>query len=420
MDGNWPDVDYQSTARSNWSAADHLNRTLVMAKTAALDRKTGEPDQALDAKVLRALHYWTSCDHRNPNWWWNEIGVPRLAGELALLMQSQLSSDELLRVVEIMKRSDWRRVPWTGANLTWGVGIEIVRGCLEENDGTVAEGFDRMYQEIRTVSPVEEGIQEDYSFHQHGAQLYNGGYGLAYTIDIGRFVAFAWGTGFQIPPVRLATLIAYVLDGQQWLVTGDVIDYSTVGREITRKGKAVAPARSTGGRNSVVGLGDSLPGVIAMLATLATPRQKELIAFSARLQQQKDALEFTRNKHFWCSDSMTHRRKGFCTSVKMLSSRMRNGEEVNHEGKKSEHLSDGVNLLYLTGDEYKDIFPAWDWTKLPGTTAIQGTLEIGRGNPIHARGETAFVGGVSDGEYGMAAMDLVCGKLTAKKSVVLL
>jgi chondroitin AC lyase len=139
-------------------------------------------------------------------------------------------------------------------------------------------------------------------------------------------------------------------------------------------------------------------------------------AFSARLQRRENAAPFTGNKQFWCSDFMAHRRKGFYTSVKMLSDRMLNGEEVNHEGKKSQHLSDGVNLLYLTGDEYKDIFPVWDWTKLPGITAIQGTLEIGGKNPIHARGATAFAGGVSDGEYGMAAMDLARGNLTAKKA----
>jgi chondroitin AC lyase len=58
----------------------------------------------------------------------------------------------------------------------------------------------------------------------------------------------------------------------------------------------------------------------------------------------------------------------------------------------------------------------WDWTKLPGTTAIQGTLETGEKNPIAARGITAFVGGVSDGAYGIAAMELGRGKLSGKKA----
>ena len=415
-DGSWSDVDYESEAQSNWGAAEHLTRTQLMARAAVLDRKTGHPARALDTKVLRALNYWTLHDYQNPNWWWNQIGVPRLAGDISMLMQPQLSRKQLSRVVEIMKRSDWEKGHWTGANLTWGVAIQIVRGCLEENVATVDEGYRRMYGEIRIVSPTEEGIQQDYSFHQHGAQLYSGGYGLDYAIDVGRFVAFAWGTGFQIPANRMAILNSYLLDGEQWLVRGDVIDYSTVGREITRKGKVVVPDLSTGSRNSVPSPGESLPGIVALLARLPVPRKKELRAFSARLQQRKDAPAFTGNKQFWCSDFMAHRRKGFYTSVKMLSNRMLNGEEVNHEGKKSEHLSDGVNLLYMTGDEYKNIFPVWDWTKLPGTTAIQGTLEIGGENPIHARGMTAFAGGVTDGEYGMAAMDLARGKLTAKKS----
>ncbi|MGA8182514.1 MAG: polysaccharide lyase family 8 super-sandwich domain-containing protein, partial [Terriglobia bacterium] len=414
--GGWSDVDYESETRSNWSAAAHLDRTRVMAMAAAFDRKAGHPDQGLDAKVLRALKYWTLHDYQNPNWWWNQIGVPRLAGEIAFLMQQQLSREQLSKVVEIMKRSDWQKGPWTGANLTWGVAIEIVRGCLEENAGTVAEGYRRMYQEIRIVSPAEEGIQQDYSFHQHGAQLYSGGYGLAYAIDVGRFVAFAWGTGFQIPADRMAILSSYLLDGEQWLVRGDIIDYSTVGREMTRKGKVVAPAYSAGSLHTVASPGESLPGVVDMLAALPTPRQKELRAFSARLQQRQNAPALNGNKQFWCSDFMAHRREGFYTSVKMLSNRMLNGEEVNHEGRKSQHLSDGVNLLYLAGDEYKDIFPVWDWTKLPGITAIQGTLDICGDNPIHARGTTAFAGGVSDGKYGMAAMDLARGNLAAKKA----
>ena len=273
-----------------------------------------------------------------------------------------------------------------------------------------------MYQEIKIASPADEGIQQDDSFHQHGAQLYNGGYGLAYADDAGRFISFAWGTRFQIPPDRMATFSSYLLGGEQWMIRGDVFDYSAVGREITRQGKVAVPRDWSAGPISPVGSAYGFGNVIAMLAAEPTPRQKEFEAFAARLQSRTDAPAFTGNKQFWCSDFMAHRRKGFYTSVKMLSKRMLNGEEVNSEGKKSQHLSDGVNLLYLNGGEYKDIFPAWDWTKLPGTTAIQGTLETGEKNSIGARGKSKFAGGVSDGIYGMAAMDLVRGNLVAKKA----
>jgi chondroitin AC lyase len=273
-----------------------------------------------------------------------------------------------------------------------------------------------MYQEIEIGDPTHEGIQADDSFHQHGVQLYNGGYGLSYVNDVGRFIAFAWGTRFQIPSDRMAIFSSYVLDGEQWMVRGDIIDYSVVGREITRKGMDVAPNDWTIGPISPAGPAYSLPNVISLLANESVPRRLEFQRFAARLRGQVHVPEFTGNKQFWCSDYMAHRRQAFFTSVKMLSTRMQNSEIVNGEGKKSEHLSDGVNFLYLTGDEYKDIFPVWDWTKHPGTTAIQGTLDTGEKISISTRGTTRFDGGVSDGIYGMAAMDLHRGNLSAKKA----
>ncbi len=414
--GSWPDIDYESTDSSVWPTSDHLRRTLVMAKSARLYRNKHRPNTALEAKVLLALKSWTDHDYRNPNWWWNEIGAPELTGEIATQMYSELSPAEISKIVFIMKRSDWRRVPWTGANLTWGVTNEIVRGCIENDPGAVAEGYERMYQEIKVVGPSAEGIQQDDSFHQHGVQLYSGGYGLNYANDVGRFLSFAWGTHYQIPPDRMAIFSSYLLDGEQWLIRGDVIDYSTIGREITRQGIVATPEDWTIGPISQAGPAYSLGNVVTLLAAEPSPRQTEFESFAARLRGNRDTPIFSGNKQFWCSDFMAHRRKAFYASVKMLSNRIQNAEITNGEGKESEHLSDGVNLLYLTGDEYKDIFPVWDWTKLPGTTAIQGTLDTGEKDSISTRGATPFNGGVSDGTYGMAAMDLSRGKLTARKA----
>ena len=414
--GNWADVDYHSGGRARWAAVEHLLRTVVMAKTARLKHAERDGDPALDSKIISALRYWDEHDYQNPNWWWNQIGVPELAGEIACLMFDELPSSELSRVVEIMKRSNWHEDGWTGANLIWATIIQIVRGCLEQNSNTIDEAYHRMYQQIRIVGTAEEGIQPDNSFHQHGEQLYSGGYGLAYAIDLGRFLAYAWGTRFQIPADRMALFSAYLLDGEQWLVRGDVIDYSTVGREITRQGLTVTPRDWSAGVIAAAGPADNLENVIADLARQRIARQEEFVAFAERLRGSTDAEELIGNKQFWCSDFMVHRRKDFYTSVKMLSTRLRNAELVNGEGKKSQHLSDGVNLLYLTGDEYNDIFPVWDWNKLPGTTAIQGDLVPGEKNAIGVRGRTTFVGGASDGRYGLAAMAVARNNLLVKKA----
>ena len=413
-DGSWSDIDYSDMGRSVWATCDHLNRTLVMAKSARLKRNEGHADEALEGRTLLALKWWTDHDYKNPNWWWNEIGVPELAGEIGSLLGAQLNEAARAKIVVLMKRSDWRR--WTGANLTWGVGIQIVRGCLENDAAPVAEGFERMYREIKIVSQPEEGIEQDYSFHQHRTQLYNGGYGLDFANDVGRFVSYSWGTRFQIPADRMAIFSAYLLEGEQWMIRGNVFDYSADGREITRPGKVVTPQDKTAGPVTPRGPAYSLGNVMALLAAEPAPRQKELQGFAARLKGEPGAPELIGNKQFWCSDFMTHRRAGYYTSVRMQSMRMLNSELVNSEGRKSVHMSDGANYLYLTGDEYRDIFPVWDWTKIPGATAIQGTLDTGEPDPIRARGVTTFDGGVSDGTYGMAAMDLARGKLVAKKA----
>lgn len=121
-----------------------------------------------------------------------------------------------------MKRSKWAK--WTGQNLTWGATIQIMRGCVEKNPEVVAEAYKRLYEEICLVPPGKEGIQTDYSFHQHGSQLYSGGYGHGFAQDNARFLYYAHETRFAAPETVLAVLVGYLLDGQQWMVYGTGYD----------------------------------------------------------------------------------------------------------------------------------------------------------------------------------------------------
>jgi chondroitin AC lyase len=414
-DGTWPDLDYADRTRARWPLGEHLNRTLLMAKASHALRAAGKPDQQLDGKIVSALDWWLEHDPKNPNWWWNEIGVPQFLGEIALMVRPELSQQQVDRIIEMMKRSKWEK--WTGQNLVWGTGIQVLRGLLEENQDTVAAAHKRMYEEIRIVPQEQDGIQADFSFHQHGQQLYNGGYGLGFGNDVGRFIAHAWGTQFQIPRDKLDIYLSYLLDGQRWMIVGDVFDYSAVGREIVRPGKVAVNRKWTTGPISPAGAAYGMGNVVRQLSQLDLPRKDQLEAFASSLSQGRS--DFSGNKHFWCSDYMVHRRAGWMMSIKMFSTRMINAELINEEGKKSHHLSDGATFIYRSGDEYKEIFPVWDWQKIPGTTAEQnpdGNLDriLPKGN--HARGETSFVGGVSNGSIGLAAMDVKRGKLRAKKA----
>ena len=417
----WPDIDYAARPLARWPIRDHLARTLLMAKASRILRERGQTDVELETKMLGALDWSLVNDPKNPNWWWNQIGVPMGIGEIALFARPHLSQEQLRGVGKIMKRSDWKR--WTGQNLVWGVGNQIVRGCVENDPNLIAQAYARLWDEVRVVDAKREGIQADDSFHQHGRQLYSGGYGLAFAQDVGRYLHASWGTKFQPTEEVRDVFSRYILDGQQWMTYGDIFDYSTTGREITVAGKVAVRQDWTGGPYSPRGTGYSFNNALRLLAELELPRKAEFQSYADRLASVQDAVPFVGNKHFWDSDYMAHRRPGYLFSIKMFSNRLQGAELIIKQGKKSHHLSDGATMLYRRGDEFLDIFPTWDWERVPGTTAEQapdGDLErlLPKGN--RSRGETRFVGGVSNGSIGMAAMDLKRGHLRARKAWVCL
>ena len=411
--GQWPTVDYQDQSRSQWKTTQHLLNILTMS-IAYCAAEFAEPQKStLRDKIDLALQWWFTHDPHNPNWWHNEIGVPKFLGTIALFMGDGIDDASRSRVIEMMKRADWTR--WTGQNLVWGTQIQILRGILAHEPQTVAQAYARMYDEIRIGPPAGEGIMPDFSFHQHGSQLYSGGYGLNFANDVGGFLGFAWGTSHQISADKMQIYTRYVLDGEAWMTRGDVFDYSACGREITRKGKLASPPDVDRATVANPAAAFHLADTAAHLGGMDVPRRDEFSNFSARLRSAGNARPLTGNRHFWCSDYMTHQRPDFFTSVRMFSTRTLNAELVNSEGKQSHHLADGCTYIYRRGDEYRDIFPAWNWSQVPGTTAEQmDLLKDGGGNPRY-KTDAEFVGGVSDGNCGVAAQQLHRDTLRVKK-----
>jgi chondroitin AC lyase len=121
------------------------------------------------------------------------------------------------------------------------------------------------------------------------------------------------------------------------------------------------------------------------------------------------------HKHYWRSDISVHRRPTWYASVKMSSTRVIGAETCNSENMLGLHLGDGVTYFCRTGREYEDIFPVWDWRRLPGTTCQQGDSSLVPA-PKRCRGRSDFVGGVSDGRRGLAAMEYIRHGLRARKA----
>jgi len=391
-DGSWPDIDYQDGSRSGWKTVRHLSNVATLARAYRSPGSKLQGDETLRRAVLSSLDYWLSHDFQNSNWWWNQIGVPRTLLPTLLLMKEELSAEQRGRAFTILRRA---KIGMTGQNLVWVTEITAVRGILEDDPELVAAAYGRIAQEIRLTTG--EGIQPDFSFHQHGPCLYNHGYGAAFAGDCSEIATQVAGTGFAFPPEKIALLGSLILDGSQWMTRGDVTDFGAEGREITRRGQS-AHYLSTAARN---------------MLQLPTGREAEFRDLAARASGQP-APPLVGNRHFWRSDLMTHHRPGYYTSARMFSARIANTDmPCNGEGLKSHHVADGCNVLLRTGREYQEIFPVWDWQKIPGTT-VEQRPELS-GSPRRT-GKASFVGGVSDGTYGLAAFELEREGLTARKS----
>src|SRR4051812_19420515 len=117
-DGSWPDIDYASDARSSWRPYDHLSRMLSLTIYARrLDTKQDDAARAIDG-VHRALAFWMSRDFKCPNWWFNEIGVPKILGDVALLLDADLKPHEKKYIADIVLPRA-RVGAMTGQNRVW-------------------------------------------------------------------------------------------------------------------------------------------------------------------------------------------------------------------------------------------------------------------------------------------------------------
>ncbi len=402
-DGTWPDIPYDQKVRAGWKPAEHVGRILRMAR--AYRQPNGElaGDENLAGAIGRALDWWLANDPQSPNWWHNQIGVPRDLGRALILLEDELTDKQKARGLKILSRAEIRM---TGQNLVWLATNVIYRAVLGGEVKTVDQAFDRIWQEIRDDQP--EGIQADASFFQHGRQLYTGGYGMAFADDIPRLLRMTRGTRFAPPAPKIRLVETFLLDGMQWMLRGPSIDPNTHGRGITRR------------------MGDNrrTPRLACEhMIRLSTPRKAELQAWAKRMEQDEPGAEpaLEGNRHFWVADLMVHHRPGWYASVQLVSNRTTGNESGNGEGLKNWFFLFGPSFLMRRGDEYRNIAPVWDWTLLPGTTSPQRTDDVpeitwGRG----ARGEKSFAGGVSDGQVGLAAMDFARDEIRFRKAWLLL
>ena len=323
-DGRWPDIDYETVTRSAWPVCRHLQR---MKAIACAPRTPGSA-----AAFRRALSAWLRGGFRNSNWWWNQIGVPLELGAACLAMDGEISPSERAAVVERMRES---KIGLTGQNRIWLAECVLYRALLEGNAADVKAARDAIFGEVETSGGVE-GIQRDWSFHQHGNQPQLGNYGLSYILTVPRLADCFEGTPLAFPAERRDVLRSLVQKGFAPAVWNGAMDVAAIGRQLGKGASRVKGA-----------------GVVVAAERLGI-----------------DVRSVPQGLHWFPTSAYgVYRSGGWMASVKCHTATIQGTERVNEDNLLGAHLADGALFVYSTGDEYRDIFPLWNWRHIPGITS---------------------------------------------------
>jgi len=389
-DGTWPDIDYPSKTRGYWSPRFHLVRMNLLAQVYQTPGTEYYQNKELSVKIHTALNYWLDNDFQSPNWWHPIIGTPMRLLPTLLLMEPELSSEQITKALPILRRCEIGR---TGQNKVWQSGNVLFTSLLTKNTGMIKKASASIQEEL--VVSTGEGVQPDWSYHQHGPQLQFGNYGLSYVRDMIKWISILRQTPFAFNENKVEILRNYLLEGQQWVTWKNEMDISACGRQI--------------GPNRPAEKAASLARSFKKMETL----DPEFAGVYLKANDYKNLLG---NKHFWRSDIQIQRNPDYYFSIKMASNRVIGAESCNSENLQGYYLGDGATYLYQRGTEYKNIFPFWDWKKIPGTTTLQDEEPLPVLTSRGYRIPSDFVGGVSDGKNGIAVLDYNRLGLSAKKS----
>lgn len=385
-DGSWTDIDYQ-TVTMYFDAGKHLKRLLNMTLGYCKPESKHYQSATLLKQVLLALDYFYRQQPSSTNWWYIDIGAPQEYMCVLLLLKGKIDRKTLLYYAAYLKDRTSNRAH-QGKNRTWVSIISLYKGCIEDDVAFVVTGFQSIASTIKIVdTPNEEGIKIDCSIHQHRPQLYSGGYGMSFIADLVYLISLSDGLSYAtlFTPEKRAILSKTLLQGQLLFGYRNGYDFGTIGRNISRPNA----------------LNNISPRTLQQMMQIDPTSQPLYQAWEANLAGKP--FPVLGNKYFWKSAIMTHHGADYYLSAKVASVRNNGTEMLNGENLKGYYLPLGATNILTTGEEYKNIFPVWDWTRIPGTTALANQTTAG----LHGYhfGSNRLGGGVSNGKCGVIAFE---------------
>lgn len=390
--GSFSDVNYDAIDRTNWNPIKHVRRLydMTFAYTMYEDKNPYHENPAILKIIEDGLSFWCEKAPSSNNWWHNQIGEPRLTA--IMLIELRTAKNKLSKEIEdkVIKRlaekgGDPRK--WTGANKTDIALHWLYRACLTKDETVLETAVSEGFYPIK-FAPFDEGIQPDFSYFQHGEQLYIGGYGDAFLKGVLMFAKYTSDTKYAIGEERLDMIRNFTLNTYYKVIRGSYIHMNVLGRGMSR-------------RNSTKKDSEFANRLIQIDPKYA----KEYETIAKRIDGKIAPEEGIKpnNTTYYIGDYVAHIRPKYAAGVRTTSVRTMRSEYGNGENLKTYFLSDGSMHLTQEGDEYYNIFPMWDWSRIPGVTNPYyefDSIPLAKIDWL-TRGTEVLVGGASDSLYSV-------------------
>lgn len=411
-DGTWPGIDYADVSREGFQHTRHYTNMVTMARAFKSRKSKYYKNRKVKSTIELGLKNWVDNDYICDNWWHNQIGTPNGLVTLMLIAGDDLSPELVQKAQPIIGRAhidapgarpggdrikiagiQAKNMLFIGDKNTFDNVIRVIESEIKFSDwvgATYGYGFRHIPTGFENREMGGRGIQHDYSFHHRVDGVNNTlSYGTGYASAFIEWADYVRGTEYAFAEQPIQRLVDYYLDGIcKHLIFGKFPDPGAKNRSISRSG-ALKPYTS---------------GEIDKLLGITDYRKAEL----QEIKNTRDTNAKSTLSHatfYWDTEHFTVQRPDWFTSVRMYSTRNHNMEVgYNSEGLLNHHRGDGANHISVTGDEYYDIAPVFDYQKVPGATIMEKSV-MPDPDEIQKLGLTDFVGAVTDGKYGAAAFD---------------
>ncbi len=396
-DGSWQDVNYAD------AQYDPLKRIKDMATVYIRPSNKLYNNTELHSAIVKSLQNWLDKNPKNKNWWYNDIFYPQAIGQTLILMRSAKTGLPPALENALIKRMIRKLRVGDGANTSDEALHYLYRACLTQNKATLDSAAKYLFEPI-AITDGKEGVQVDGSYYQHGKQQAIASYGRVFAGNSVNAAFYLRETEYALPKDQLAILVNYLKNTFLKTIRGSFYDFNVRGRGISRKDS----------------LSSGLGGMVNKIKLFDPENTAYWDASALRTSGKKPAGYGLTPGHnqYWKSGYTLHVRPAYTFSVQTASTRTLRTERGNNENVLGKFLPDGATNIQRNGAEYANLMPVWEWDKIPGTTSRDyaddhgATIKSDWGIP----GTTKFVGGVSDGVYGVSCYDLNYDSVQAKKA----